>query len=186
MRQKHYCVVSYALCRCLCPTCRQGKGLSRSLLHSTFSKVTATASSLTLHNLAFQAKLMKGARDAIVQDSFPDYLRAFFKRYYKGHSNFPCACPFPMSALHVLTMCFTQRMGSGCIAISGHGFDVRCASGHNTQDRRCTDVGLCLMCERLKGRCITVGGYKTLRSISFRPSSLKTQAGSNDGLSKPA
>lgn len=37
---------------------------------------------VTLHNLAFQARVMGQARDAIMSDTFPTYLRTFFAGYF--------------------------------------------------------------------------------------------------------
>jgi hypothetical protein len=33
---------------------------------------------------------MGGAQTAIVEGRFPDYLKAFFRRYFKSHSRYPC------------------------------------------------------------------------------------------------
>lgn len=38
---------------------------------------------ITQHNLAFQAQIMGRARDAIVDGTFPAYLRVFFSNYFK-------------------------------------------------------------------------------------------------------
>jgi hypothetical protein len=43
---------------------------------------TAGAHSVTLHNVAFQAQLMGRARDAILENRFPDYLKRFFYDYF--------------------------------------------------------------------------------------------------------
>lgn len=82
---------------CVCPTCRSGKGLSKSLLNTTFGKVITTAASITLHNLAFQNTLMAQARQSIVDQHFPEYLKMFFFRYYNGHANYPWVCILSLS-----------------------------------------------------------------------------------------
>lgn len=46
---------------------------------------------VTQHNLVFQARLMGGARDAILNGTFPAYLRGFFKRYF-GEAGYPEWC----------------------------------------------------------------------------------------------
>lgn len=43
---------------------------------------------MTQHNIAFQARLMGRARDAIMAGAFPAYLRKFFKDYY-GDVGYP-------------------------------------------------------------------------------------------------
>lgn len=43
------------------------------------------------HNLAFQARLMGGARDAILNGTFPAYLKTFFSNYF-GESGYPQWC----------------------------------------------------------------------------------------------
>ncbi|KAJ7218033.1 tRNA-guanine(15) transglycosylase-like protein [Mycena pura] len=47
--------------------------------------------SVTLHNITFQARLMGGARDAISNGTFPEYLRTFFARYF-GDVGYPEWC----------------------------------------------------------------------------------------------
>ena len=47
----------------------------RSLSYPPFAAVTQ-------HNIVFQASLMGRARDAIVEGTFPDLLRTFFRRYF--------------------------------------------------------------------------------------------------------
>lgn len=37
---------------------------------------------VTQHNIVFQAALMGRARDAIVEGTFPNFLRTFFRRYF--------------------------------------------------------------------------------------------------------
>ncbi|CAD6568897.1 MAG: hypothetical protein CYPHOPRED_002937 [Cyphobasidiales sp. Tagirdzhanova-0007] len=42
-----------------------------------------------MHNIAYQHRLMQGARDALMQGCFPQYLKDFFKRFYKDGSHYP-------------------------------------------------------------------------------------------------
>ncbi|GLB37445.1 putative catalytic subunit of the queuine tRNA-ribosyltransferase (TGT) that catalyzes the base-exchange of a guanine (G) residue with queuine (Q) at position 34 (anticodon wobble position) in tRNAs with GU(N) anticodons (tRNA-Asp, -Asn, -His and -Tyr), resulting in the hypermodified nucleoside queuosine (7-(((4,5-cis- dihydroxy-2-cyclopenten-1-yl)amino)methyl)-7-deazaguanosine) [Lyophyllum shimeji] len=65
---------------CPCPTCRDGT--SRAVLHHTVTHETAAAHALTLHNITFQAQVMARARAAILNGTFPDYLRSFFAEYF--------------------------------------------------------------------------------------------------------
>ena len=43
---------------------------------------------VTQHNIVFQARLMGQARDAIINGTFPDYLRSFFLNYF-GDVGYP-------------------------------------------------------------------------------------------------
>ncbi|KAI0076111.1 Queuine tRNA-ribosyltransferase [Panus rudis PR-1116 ss-1] len=71
---------------CPCPTCTEGP--NRALLHHTVTLETAAAHAITLHNLVYQARVMGGARDAIMNDTFPDYLKTFMARYF-GNDGYP-------------------------------------------------------------------------------------------------
>ena len=46
---------------------------------------------LTLHNITFQAQVMGRARSAIIDGTFPDYLRSFFAAYF-GDGGYPEWC----------------------------------------------------------------------------------------------
>jgi len=74
---------------CPCPTC--SSDTSRALLHHTITIETAAAHAVTMHNLVFQARLMGGARDAILGGTFPGYLKKFFANYY-GNGGYPQWC----------------------------------------------------------------------------------------------
>ncbi|TCD69798.1 hypothetical protein EIP91_006111 [Steccherinum ochraceum] len=65
---------------CPCPSCADR--MSRAFLHHTITLETAAAHAVTQHNLVFQARLVGGARDAIVAGTFPEYLRKFFRTYF--------------------------------------------------------------------------------------------------------
>ncbi|KAF8520355.1 tRNA-guanine transglycosylase [Hysterangium stoloniferum] len=69
---------------CPCPTCQSGT--SRAFLHHNIGIETAAAHAVTQHNIVFQAKLMGGVRDAILNDTFPSFLHDFFREYYSGGS----------------------------------------------------------------------------------------------------
>lgn len=79
---------------CPCPTCSDG--VSRAALHHSVTRETAAAHAITQHNLAFQAQIMGRARDAIVDGTFPAYLRVFFSNYFK-EDGYPEWC---VNALH--------------------------------------------------------------------------------------
>ncbi|KIY73066.1 tRNA-guanine transglycosylase [Cylindrobasidium torrendii FP15055 ss-10] len=74
---------------CPCPTCKDG--LTRAYLNHIITHETAAAHAVTLHNLAFQARVMGGARDAIIAGTFPTYLRTFFAGYF-GDAGYPEWC----------------------------------------------------------------------------------------------
>ena len=48
-------------------------------------------SAVTQHNLVFQARLMGRARDAIINGTYPDYLKSFFAEYF-GDKGYPEWC----------------------------------------------------------------------------------------------
>lgn len=74
---------------CPCPTCT--KGPRRALLHHTITLETAAAHAVTQHNIVFQARVMGGARDAIIAGTFPAYLKTFFAKYF-GDAGYPEWC----------------------------------------------------------------------------------------------
>lgn len=60
----------------------------------TAARATLTAyllAAVTQHNICFQARLMGGARDAIMNQTFPTYLKIFFTQYF-GKQGFPRWC----------------------------------------------------------------------------------------------
>ncbi|KAH9839515.1 Queuine tRNA-ribosyltransferase [Rhodofomes roseus] len=74
---------------CTCPTCTSGT--SRAMLHHIVTLETAGAHALTQHNIVFQARVMGGARDAIMNGTFPTYLKTFFANYF-GDTGYPEWC----------------------------------------------------------------------------------------------
>ncbi|KIK67384.1 hypothetical protein GYMLUDRAFT_69568 [Collybiopsis luxurians FD-317 M1] len=74
---------------CPCPTCKDGT--SRAFLHHVVTHETAAAHALTIHNIVFQAQVMGRARDAIIDGTFPTYLRSFFAGYF-GDRGYPKWC----------------------------------------------------------------------------------------------
>ncbi|KAJ7072295.1 tRNA-guanine(15) transglycosylase-like protein [Mycena amicta] len=67
---------------CPCPTCAQG--ISRAMLNHIVTRETTAAHAITIHNIVFQAQVMGGARDAIMDGTFPQYLKEFFAGYFEG------------------------------------------------------------------------------------------------------
>lgn len=74
---------------CPCPTCSDGT--SRAMLHHIITLETAGAHALTQHNIVFEARVMGGAREAIMNGNFPDYLKTFFANYF-GDAGYPEWC----------------------------------------------------------------------------------------------
>lgn len=74
---------------CPCPTCTDGT--SRAMLHHIITLETAGAHALTQHNIVFEARVMGGAREAIMNGNFPDYLKTFFANYF-GDAGYPEWC----------------------------------------------------------------------------------------------
>ncbi|KAL1748839.1 tRNA-guanine(15) transglycosylase-like protein [Schizophyllum fasciatum] len=74
---------------CPCPTCTDGT--SRAMLHHIVTHETAGAHAVTLHNIVFQAQVMGRARDAIIEGTFPEYLKSFFAEYF-GEGGYPRWC----------------------------------------------------------------------------------------------
>lgn len=64
---------------CDCSTC---KTYTRSYLHHIVTAEPVACSILSLHNVAYQLRLMKEIRQSIIDDRFPDFIREFMKRHF--------------------------------------------------------------------------------------------------------
>ncbi|CAF0797608.1 unnamed protein product [Brachionus calyciflorus] len=70
---------------CYCYTCQT---YSRAYLHMVLNGDEVTACQLmSLHNVAYQMRLMQRIRDAIKNDTFPDFVRNFVRNYYSSGKN---------------------------------------------------------------------------------------------------
>lgn len=73
-------------CGCVC--CRKpgegGLGVTRAYVFHTAAKETAGAHLLSVHNVHFLLNLMKGVREAVLEDRFPRFLRRYFGEMYGG------------------------------------------------------------------------------------------------------
>ncbi|KAJ6625610.1 queuine tRNA-ribosyltransferase [Mycena sp. CBHHK59/15] len=98
---------------CPCPTCAEGT--SRAMLYHTITRETAAAHAVTLHNITFQAQVMGGARDAILNGTFPDYLRTFFANYF-GNIGYPEWCVNALRSVGV-----DLQEGSNIPVVAGNG-----------------------------------------------------------------
>ena len=79
-------------CGCVCcrPKEEGGLGVTRAYAYHTAAKETVGAHLLSIHNVYYQLHLMGRVRDAIIADSFPEFLRSFFSKLYKGdRSKYP-------------------------------------------------------------------------------------------------
>ncbi|ODV91029.1 hypothetical protein CANCADRAFT_24300 [Tortispora caseinolytica NRRL Y-17796] len=78
---------------CTCPVCRSrdagGFGITRAYLHQLAGRDTTGAHLLTLHNVAYQLRLMSEARQAIIEDRFPAYVSKFFKDLHGSKDKYP-------------------------------------------------------------------------------------------------
>ncbi|XP_005104954.1 queuine tRNA-ribosyltransferase catalytic subunit 1 isoform X2 [Aplysia californica] len=61
---------------CLCPTC---KTYTRAYLHTLANTEAAACNIITVHNVAYQLRLMKSMRESILADKFPEFVTSFFK-----------------------------------------------------------------------------------------------------------
>lgn len=72
---------------CHCSTCQRA---SRALVHKlVVAKETAGCHLLTVHNVAFQLRLMSKIREAIREDKYPQFVRTFVKNNYPDGSTVP-------------------------------------------------------------------------------------------------
>ncbi|KAM0323448.1 hypothetical protein ACHAQA_008727 [Verticillium albo-atrum] len=68
-------------CGCLC--CRDGGlGITRAFINHNTAKETVAAHLLTIHNVWYQLELMRNARQAIIEDRYPEFVRQFFGNLY--------------------------------------------------------------------------------------------------------
>ncbi|KAK2704990.1 hypothetical protein QYM36_017140 [Artemia franciscana] len=64
---------------CHCSTC---KTYTRAYLHRVATIEAVSSSLLTVHNIAYQMRLMKRIRTAIIEGVFPEYIHEFLKKMY--------------------------------------------------------------------------------------------------------
>lgn len=65
---------------CDCVACRR---YTRSYIHHIVTKENVSSSLISIHNIAFQLRLMKKMREAILRDEFPNFVCKFIKQYYQ-------------------------------------------------------------------------------------------------------
>lgn len=64
---------------CPCSTC---KIYTRAYLHQIVTKETVACHLLTVHNIAFQMKLMKDIRESIKQQKYPEFVQNYMLNVY--------------------------------------------------------------------------------------------------------
>lgn len=71
-------------CKCTCcrPASEGGLGITRAYIYHVTAKETAGAHLLTMHNVHYQLDLMRLAREAILQDRYPQFVKDFFGKLY--------------------------------------------------------------------------------------------------------
>ncbi|PFH57773.1 hypothetical protein XA68_14582 [Ophiocordyceps unilateralis] len=77
---------------CECACCRTGEGamsVTRAFVHHNAAKETVAAHLLSIHNVWFQLNLMREARQSIIQDRFPAFIRRFFADRYANKTDYP-------------------------------------------------------------------------------------------------
>ncbi|KAI0999333.1 Queuine tRNA-ribosyltransferase catalytic subunit [Podosphaera aphanis] len=86
-------------CQCICcrpktheknDEGRESLGITRSFIHHTIGKETVAAHLLTMHNVWYMLSLMRSARQAIIEDRYPKFLKQFFAdKYAADKSRYP-------------------------------------------------------------------------------------------------
>ncbi|KAK5163243.1 uncharacterized protein LTR77_010829 [Saxophila tyrrhenica] len=73
-------------CQCTCcrPQSEGGLGITRAYIHHVAAKETAGAHLLSMHNVHHLLELMRRAREAIVEQRYPEFLKEYFGRLYAG------------------------------------------------------------------------------------------------------
>ncbi|XP_071504302.1 queuine tRNA-ribosyltransferase catalytic subunit 1-like [Diadema antillarum] len=64
---------------CTCFTCRKH---TRAYLHSIWNYGTVACQLLSIHNIAFQMRLMRNIRESILEDRFPAFIKDYMRKAY--------------------------------------------------------------------------------------------------------
>ncbi|KAL8973809.1 MAG: hypothetical protein Q9197_001942 [Variospora fuerteventurae] len=78
-------IESHCTCTCCRPVSDGGLGITRAFIHHVAAKETVGAHLLTMHNVHHLLALMRRARAAIVEDTYPAFIRDFFAKKYSGN-----------------------------------------------------------------------------------------------------
>ncbi|KAJ5243506.1 tRNA-ribosyltransferase [Penicillium citrinum] len=76
-------------CKCACcrPADQGGLGITKAYMHHITAKETVGAHLLTVHNVHYLLNLMGAARQAIIEDRYPAFIRKFFSDIYQGNKS---------------------------------------------------------------------------------------------------
>ncbi|KAF1813251.1 queuine tRNA-ribosyltransferase [Eremomyces bilateralis CBS 781.70] len=78
---------------CTCISCRPksagGLGISRAYIYHLAGKETAGAHLLSIHNVHYLLALMRSAREAIIADRYPQFVKGFFGKLYPDRTMTP-------------------------------------------------------------------------------------------------
>lgn len=78
---------------CTCVVCRfpekDGLGVTRAFVHHIAAKETVGAHLVSIHNVHYMLNLMSRVRQAIIDDCFPDFLKAYFRNRYSAPKDYP-------------------------------------------------------------------------------------------------
>ncbi|CAB3368594.1 Hypothetical predicted protein [Cloeon dipterum] len=66
---------------CDCSTCAR---YTRAFLHTIVTMESSACQLLTIHNLSYQMRLMRGIRESIKEDKFPTFIQEFLNKLYPG------------------------------------------------------------------------------------------------------
>nr|OQO26294.1 Queuine tRNA-ribosyltransferase catalytic subunit [Rachicladosporium sp. CCFEE 5018] len=74
-------------CKICSPRESGGLGVTRAFVYHTAAKETVGAHLLSMHNVFYQLGLMKRIRQAILEDRYPEFLKAYFRKLYAGEKS---------------------------------------------------------------------------------------------------
>ncbi|XP_069157914.1 queuine tRNA-ribosyltransferase catalytic subunit 1 [Procambarus clarkii] len=92
---------------CDCTTC---KNYTRAYLHTIVTKETVACHLLSLHNIAYQMRLMQNIRDSIKEDRFVEFVEGFMGVYYKDE-DYPQWVTDALAAVNITL----KKNSSGCV-----------------------------------------------------------------------
>ncbi|KAJ5183974.1 Queuine tRNA-ribosyltransferase catalytic subunit [Penicillium capsulatum] len=72
-------------CACCRPADQGGLGITKAYIHHVTTKETVGAHLLTIHNVHYLLSLLGSARQAIIEDRYPAFVREFFYKIYAGN-----------------------------------------------------------------------------------------------------
>ncbi|VVC28439.1 Hypothetical protein CINCED_3A025434 [Cinara cedri] len=82
---------------CICSTC---KTYTRAYIHHIVSTEVVSSTLLSVHNLNYQMQLMKGIRDSIKKNIFPEFVQDFMIKLYPN-KNYPPWCIEALESVHI-------------------------------------------------------------------------------------